>query len=135
MSDEYLKQVEHRLNGRIDDMKDEFTDLKADLKDHMRGHRSVEKQVSDHAVDIAAIKAVIPELKDTMVGMGNSVDKLTDAVNTLMVGIARNDEQTKANTMGRIQGMQMMYSLLKFLAIMFVGYIFAIAAGKAPPPQ
>ena len=98
MSDEYLKQVEYRLNGRIDDLGDTLKETNRALRDHVKDHRRVEGEISEHGRKIAEHSVLLPELKETMQKMGDSVDKLVDTVNNFAIQLAQNDAKTDANT-------------------------------------
>ncbi len=73
---------------------DEVKELRGEFKSHMKDHQRVDLDMKAHGEDIAAMKAIMPDLQTTL----KEVVKTTQTLNSTMIRI---DEQTQANTQFR----------------------------------
>lgn len=129
MSDEYLKLVEHRLNGRIDDMKEDLSGLRVDLKDHMQNHTISDKRMVDMGEKVARHEAILPKMEKSIDKLTDSMDKLAEGFNRFSINMAVNDARTGDNTKSREKTESRWMKIFYLVLSAFIGWL--VAGGNA----
>lgn len=117
---EVLKEKVGDLDKRIDKAEVKLEDH---VKTHEKAHQKVEEEIYKHGKKLERHETMIPELKETMQRMGDSVDKLVDAVGMLSVTVTRLDEQTLANTDSRKTAGSYFKEILIGILLLTLGYM------------
>lgn len=117
---EVLKEKVGDLDKRIDKAEVKLEDH---VKTHEKAHQRVEEEIYKHGKKLERHETMIPELKETMQRMGDSVDKLVDAVGMLSVTVTRLDEQTLANTDSRKTAGSYVKEILIGILLLTLGYM------------
>lgn len=117
---EMIKEKVGALEKRVDKSEIKLDDH---VKTHEKAHQRVEEEIYKHGKKLERHETMIPELKETMQRMGDSVDKLVDAVGILSVTVTRLDEQTLANTNGRKTAGDWTKEILIGILLLTLGFV------------